>query len=216
MRISRSMLWLALAIAVPALAQEDIGKVAGDVRTEVGRSYGSLSTVAGDIHVAANVQADSVDTVSGDLSADAGAKIDEANAVSGNIRLARNVVVDSDLNTVSGDIFADTGSRIGGDISSVTGNIGLVRTEVGGDVTFVAGDVTIGFGSHIKGRVHLKKPTNGSFKRTPRVVIGPDAVVDGTLDFERPVTLYVHSSARTGAVSGAKAIAFDTPSPPKD
>ena len=48
------------------------------------------------------------------------------------------------------------------------------------------------------------------------VVIGPNAVVDGPLVFEREVKLYVHGSARTGKITGASAIRFDTPTPPKD
>jgi hypothetical protein len=53
-------------------------------------------------------------------------------------------------------------------------------------------------------------------KRKPRIVIGPNAVVDGDLVFEREVTLYVHSSARIGKVTGATAIPFDTPRAPRD
>ena len=39
-------------------------------------------------------------------------------------------------------------------------------------------------------------------------------VVDGPLVFEREVVLYVHASARTGAITGATAIRYDGASPP--
>lgn len=50
----------------------------------------------------------------------------------------------------------------------------------------------------------------------PRVVIGPNAVVEGALVFEREVNLYVHQRARVGAVSGATALRYNSASPPKD
>jgi hypothetical protein len=79
----------------------------------------------------------------------------------------------------------------------------------------------VGVGSHVKGGIRVEKP-NGNWgvrwgkPKVPRIVIGPDAVVDGDLVFERDVTLYVHQSARIGNVSGATAQRYDTPTPPKD
>ena len=57
---------------------------------------------------------------------------------------------------------------------------------------------------------------NSGSKRKPRVVIGPDAVVEGPLKFEREVSLYVHRSARTGPVTGAEAVMFETETAPQD
>jgi hypothetical protein len=51
-------------------------------------------------------------------------------------------------------------------------------------------------------------------RQPPRIVIGPNAVVEGALVFEREVTLYVHDSARIGKVTGATAVRFSTPTPP--
>ena len=39
-------------------------------------------------------------------------------------------------------------------------------------------------------------------------MIGPNAVVDGTLDFERDVDLYVSDSAKVGTIKGATANKF--------
>lgn len=47
-------------------------------------------------------------------------------------------------------------------------------------------------------------------------MIGPDAVVDGPLEFEREVSLYVHRTAKIGAVTGATARSFDSDVAPKD
>ena len=40
------------------------------------------------------------------------------------------------------------------------------------------------------------------------------AIVDGPLVFERKVELYVHSSAKTGPVTGATPVRFDGATPP--
>ena len=53
-------------------------------------------------------------------------------------------------------------------------------------------------------------------RRDPRIIIGPNAVVEGPLVFERPVTLYVHTSARIGAVTGATAKPFSTDTAPTE
>ncbi|HEY0503800.1 MAG TPA: hypothetical protein VGD42_09925 [Lysobacter sp.] len=75
----------------------------------------------------------------------------------------------------------------------------------------------MGIGSHVKGGIHYTKPSQSWFSfnpRDPKVIIGPNAVVEGPLVFERKVELYVHSSAKTGAISGATAVRFDGPTPP--
>jgi len=71
----------------------------------------------------------------------------------------------------------------------------------------------------VKGGVKVKKPSfNLSLTppRKPRIVIGPNAVVDGPLVFEREVTLYVHASATIGTVSGASVLRFDTDTAPTE
>lgn len=234
MRVTRSILWLALIAATPAFAQQNLSKVSDDVHTEAGQQYGSLATVSGDIHVAGKVQAKGVHSVSGDISIDTGATVADVattsgdlkvadnaktgalKSVSGNLTLGRDVVVGGDVTSVSGNIFANRGSKIGGDITSVSGSVGLVQTQVEGSIHFVSSDITVGVGSHVWSVVQQKKAKYGRLDRPPRIVIGPNAVVDGALEFQLPVQLYVHSTAKTGPISGATPIAFSTPTPPKD
>jgi len=74
----------------------------------------------------------------------------------------------------------------------------------------------------VRGGLKVNKPTSNWMpirfggNRKPRIVVGPNAVVDGDLVFEREVTLYVHASARIGKVTGATPVAFDTPRAPRD
>jgi len=233
MKASHSLLWLALIAATPALAQQSVSKISDDVQAQAGQQYGSLATVSGDIHVASKAQAKNVHSVSGDITVDSDATVGDVattsgelriadngktgglKSVSGSLKLGHNVAVNGDVTSVSGNIFTDRGTQIAGDVTSVSGTIGLVQTEVGGGVHFVSNDVTVGVGSHVKGGITLRKPTFSNQDRPPRVVIGPNAVVDGPLNFELPVQLYVHSSAKTGKITGATPIAFSTPTPPK-
>jgi hypothetical protein len=102
---------------------------------------------------------------------------------------------------------------VGGDVSSVNGRIQLDAAHVGGDVETVMGSVEIGADSRVDGDLRVKKPKgmwfSGSQSEATRVVIGPHATVGGRLKFERPVKLYVSSSAKVGAIEGAEAIRFN-------
>jgi hypothetical protein len=73
-------------------------------------------------------------------------------------------------------------------------------------------------GSHVRGGIRVVKPNMQWIeirkKRNPRIVIGPNARVDGPLVFEREVELFVHTTARTGPITGATAQRFSTDTPP--
>jgi hypothetical protein len=93
-----------------------------------------------------------------------------------------------------------------------------MRTD-GGQIHTVGGDVTVGARSRVHGGILIEKPHGVGFhwgkNRIPRVVIGPNAVVDGELRFEREVELFVHPSARIGKVSGATAQPWTDQLPPR-
>lgn len=162
-----------------------------------------------------------ISKVNGGVSAEAGQTYRDLSTVNGGIRLGTDARVGRHIESVSGGVFVDRGGRVGGNVSTVNGAIGLVGTEVAGDVKTVNGDVTIGAGSRVRGGLTIDKPSSNWFpvtinRRSPRVIIGPDAVVEGPLEFKREVTLYVHTSARTGAITGATAIPYDTPRAPQE
>ena len=98
--------------------------------------------------------------------------------------------------------------RDGGDVDTVNGAIGLVDTELGGGIETVNGDITVGVGSHVQRRHPRREAATawisiGAQAAIPRIVIGPNAVVDGPLVFEREVELYVHQHAPRSARSPA-------------
>lgn len=213
------LLALTLAAAAPALASDDISKVNGSISAEAGRQYRDLETVNGSITVAAGVQARNVETVNGGVRIGDNAQVRNVETVNGSIRLGRGVTGSGDLETVNGSVFVDQGSRIAGGVETVNGSIGLVGTQLGKGIETVNGDITVGVGSQVQGGIRVKKSGFSlSLKppRTPRVIVGPDAVVEGPLEFEREVTLYVHRSAKIGPVTGATVQTFDTDTAPRD
>ncbi|KAF1689451.1 hypothetical protein [Pseudoxanthomonas koreensis] len=209
----------ALACPLPALAGNDISKVNGSIEATAGTSYGDLDTVNGAVRIGEGAQVREASTVNGSITVGDGASVGSLETVNGSIRLGRNVQVAKDIETVNGSVFVDQGGKVGGDVETVNGAIGLVRTELRGGIETVNGDITVGVGSRVGGGITIER-SHGWFntgkKRKPRVVVGPDAVVEGPLKFEREVTLYVHRSARTGPVTGAEAVVFDTETAPQD
>ena len=205
---------------VPAAfaADRDIDKVNGSINVEAGERYGDLGTVNGSINIGAGARVADAETVNGSIRVSENVQAGGLSTVNGGIRVATNVTMNSNVGTVNGSVFVDRGGNIRGDVETVNGAIGLVDTDVIGGIETVNGDVTVGAGSHVRGGIRYEKPSRQwiSFgkPKLPRVVIGPNARVDGPLVFEREVVLYVHATAGIGPVTGATAIRYDGPTPP--
>ena len=217
--LSRLAFALAMACSLPAMAENDISKVNGSIEASAGSTYGELETVNGAVRIGDRAQVRDASTVNGSITVGDGASVGSLETVNGSIRLGRNVQVGRGIETVNGSVFVDQGGTVGGNIETVNGAIGLVRTQLRGGIETVNGDITVGVGSRVGGGITIER-SHGWFntgnRRKPRVVIGPDAVVEGPLKFEREVTLYVHRSARTGPVTGAEAVVFETETAPQD
>ncbi|ROU09103.1 hypothetical protein [Lysobacter enzymogenes] len=199
-----------------ALADDDVSKVNGSITVEAGQRRGDVETVNGSIRVGDNAAVQDAQTVNGSITVGNGAQTGRLETVNGSIRAGTKLTASDGIETVNGGVFVDRGGRVRGDVETVNGSIGLVATELTGGIETVNGDVTVGVDSHVTGGIKYTKPT-GNFtfhKRDPIVIVGPNARVDGPLVFERPVKLYVHSSAKTGAIRGATAIAFSGATPP--
>lgn len=235
--MNRSLLYVALfalsgAAALPGIAAArdvagqtrgpDIDKVNSSITAEAGQVYGDLSTVNGSIKIDANARLKDAETVNGSIRAQDGIQARSLSTVNGSINVGERARIDGGIETVNGGVFVDRGSEVKRSIETVNGAIGIVDTDLGGGIETVNGDITVGMGSHVKGGVKVEKPNNnwGGFRmgkqKIPRIVVGPYAVVDGPLVFEREVKLYVHSSARIGTLRGATAVRFDGTTPPKD
>lgn len=210
------LLTLMLLAPIAMVNAQDIDKINGGIDVQAGQTRGDLATVNGAIRIGDNATAKKAETVNGDIHVGKNARVRDLSTVNGAIRIEAGTHA-GDVETVNGSIFLDRGSRAES-LETVNGSIGLVDAELSEDISTVAGDVTVGIGSHVRGGLKMEKDNGigllSKISRIPRIVIGPRAVVEGAMLFERPVTLYVHRSARTGPVQGAKAIVFNTPQPP--
>jgi hypothetical protein len=211
---------LSLAVAAgPAFAVENVDKVFGGITAEAGKEYGSLQTVNGGITIRDGATVRSAETVNGGISMDDDATAESLEAVNGGLNLGERAKVATDVETVNGGIKLADGAGVGGDLETVNGGITLTHAEVGGDVTTTNGDVMVVRSSVIRGALTVKKPEsqwwNVGDSKTPRVVIGAGSVVHGPMVFERDVELLVHTTAKTGTITGATAIPFTDELPPR-
>lgn len=216
----RSLALIAVLAVSPIVhAKQDIDKVNGAIRTEAGAEYGALDTVNGRITIAAGARADSASTVNGAIDVGDQAVVGSLETVNGGIDVGAGVAVAEGVETVNGAVEVAAGSRIQGRVETVNGRIELEDADVEKGLHTVNGDVIVGAGSTVRGGILVEKPMGGWFNwgssstRKPRVVIGPDAVVEGTLTFEREVELFVHTSARIGPVQGATPTSFSGDQP---
>jgi len=88
----------------------------------------------------------------------------------------------------------------------VNGEIELNGAEIGGNVSTVSGDINLADAAVVKGDIVVEKPSGWSWgkenKRKPRIVIGPGSRVEGTIVLEREVDLFISDTAEVGGVSG--------------
>jgi hypothetical protein len=151
-----------------------------------GATVGETATVNGGVHLGAKSSANSARTVNGGIDVGAGARISR------------------DVEAVNGGIRVGKGADVGGGVRNVNGGIRIDGAHVAKGVSTFTGDIEVARGSHVEGGIHVQKPDFGAdLNRIPRVVIGAESVVDGTLKFDREVKLLVSDSAKIGPVEGA-------------
>lgn len=222
----RTLIALAVTLSLGASAAfahadgEDggsISKVNGGITAEAGQQYRDLETVNGGIRMQDRSVAEDVETVNGGITLGDDIKVRSVSTVNGGINAGERVHVSGDAETVNGGLRFEFNSRIGGDLSTVNGGITIQQSQVDGAINTVSGDITVGAKSVVRGGIWVERPTGLSFgkQRVPRIVIGPQATVQGTLRFDREVELYVHPTAKIGTVTGAKVQSWTTTLPPR-
>ena len=212
---------LAVLIAVPAFG----ASINKSVKIGSGETADGATSVNGSISVGANaVVTGGLTTVNGKIRVDDGATIKNAKTVNGGIRVAgdvnaqdlttvngaleigRNSTVDGAASAVNGRITLDNGAAVTGDVENVNGRIEMIAAEVGGDLSTVNGDISLVDGAVLKGNLVVEKPSSFSWgkqkQRKPRIVIGPGSRVEGTIELEREVDLFISEDAEVGGVSG--------------
>jgi len=216
-RISTILLLCTFAL-LPALAvarDGDIDKVNGAVRVEAGQQAGDVSSVNGAVHVGDGATVRKAGTVNGAVELGDRAQATAVDTVNGSITLGEASKVSGDVSAVNGSIRLARGAEVGGKLGNVNGAIALDAAHVAGGLATVSGDISVGENSRVEGGILIDKQ-NGWFNfnsRKPVVVIGPHAVVQGTLEFRREVELKVSDSAQIGPVKGATVEKFSGATP---
>ncbi|MEO7064372.1 MAG: hypothetical protein ABI082_11460 [Dokdonella sp.] len=193
----------------------DVDKVNGSIRIESGQQAGNLSTVNGSIRIADGASAAKVSTVNGGIDLGEHANVDSLDTVNGSLRLGAGAKVATTISAVNGSVTLGKGADVSGHVSNVNGRYTLDAAHIGGGIETVGGDIEIGADSRVEGGIVVNKPHGWSWNqpRKPRIVIGPRAVVIGTLEFRRDVDLLVSDSAKVGTVVGATAQKFSGDQP---
>jgi DUF4097 and DUF4098 domain-containing protein YvlB len=217
---------LVLASSVLWADGGDISKINGSIRVDSGQQVGSVDTVNGSIHLGDSVTAGDIESVSGSIEIGHDGSVGTVNTVNGSVtlghdtkaksielvngrlRLDEQAHVSGDVTSVNGAIELSKAAQVEGRLENVNGKIELNAASVGKGIQTNTGDIEIGSGSRVDGGILVKKDRNSVFtsKRKPRITIGPDAIVNGTLKFEREVELHISNSAKVGEIVGATPI----------
>jgi DUF4097 and DUF4098 domain-containing protein YvlB len=205
---------IALSISQMALSSE-YSKVNGSVSVPAGQTVRSASTVNGSIEVGDKAHLGSAETVNGSVTLGVESTASDVDTVNGAIRLGSGAQVSGNVEAVNGKLSVGSAAFVGGRLANVNGTIVIEKAHIKGKIETVNGDLTVGAGALVDGGIHYTKPKmSWNMGRAPRVVIGPEAIVGGTLIFEREVALYVSDTAKIGPVTGAKVVRFTGTTPP--
>lgn len=222
----RSLLVATLALAAslpPATAASGEGRdrerVNGSITITEGDRAGDLTTVNGAVNIGPRASVEDAQTVNGSISLGEDAVASSLQTVNGSINIGVRSRVSGDVETVNGSITLGRSAAVAGDVSNVAGRIVLDGAHIKGDLKTVKGDIELRAGARLDGDLIFEKPSAGvslDFGGPPRVVIGPDASVVGTLRFGREVKLYVSDRAKVARIEGATPIRFGGNAPPND
>ncbi|HNP66103.1 MAG TPA: hypothetical protein PKH39_19400 [Woeseiaceae bacterium] len=171
---------------------------------------GGIKTVNGSIRVDDGAAIENASTVNGSVRVGDNVDTDHLNTVNGMIRVGRTSTVAGEIEAVNGKISVDTGSTVADSVSNVNGHIELTGAEIGGDVTTVTGDVSLSDSALVKGDLVVEKPSNWGWgkskQRKPRIVIGPGSTVEGVVRLEREVELFISDTASVAGVEGVMSL----------
>lgn len=216
----RHLLVLALALTLPVMAHaadDDIDKVNGTVHVDAGQHAGNVSTVNGAVRVGDNAVVQKASTVNGAVELGDHVQAAAVDTVNGGVTIGTSARIAGAVSTTNGGVHLGKGTDVAGKVGTVNGSINLDSAHVGGGLKTTSGDIIVGANSRVEGGILMDKPGGwfnwNSNNRLPHVVIGPHAVVQGTLEFRRDVVLQVSDSAQIGPVKGATPVKFSGDQP---
>ena len=170
---------------------------------------GSLETVNGPIRIDDSVQLTDAATVNGSIRIGDGLIAEDLESVNGTIRIGRNAAISGGVSVVNGKIRLGAGSSVAEDVSNVNGELRIAGSEIGGNLSTVTGDVWLTDNSVLRGDLIIEKPggwRNRWGRRKPKIVIGPESRVLGTIEAEHEIELFISDSAEVAAVIGESSL----------
>lgn len=207
-----SIIFAAYLSSTAHAADGDISRVNGAISIAAGDQVGSLRTVNGSVRLANDVVAGELRTVNGSIQLAEHSSARQASTVNGSIRLAGKARIATDVQTVNGSISLAPGATVGGAIKSVNGHILLDSATAYGDIETVNADVMLRNGSQLHGDLIVRQAQGSSswqrlfwpFRRKqsqlPKIEIGADCELLGTLHLYRPVRLSIADTANVAAI----------------
>jgi hypothetical protein len=206
---------LALLLSTAVRAQDESQYLFNgehSIRLAAGTEAGDLHTVHGSIRIGERSKVGDVKTVDGEVVLAKGARASSVRSLDGAVQLEQDAKLVHGVSTAGGSIVLDDHADVAGRVSTADGEIRLKNAHVGGGILTRRGNIIVGSGSRVENGIRVKRffclCVNAGLFSNPRVVIGPGAVVQGPLIFERKVTLYVSDTATIGDVVGATSVRF--------
>ncbi|MDB6102174.1 MAG: hypothetical protein JWO52_2173 [Gammaproteobacteria bacterium] len=198
---------LAATVVRASPGDDEHSKVLGSIHIEPGQHTGDATTVNGSVEIGANAVVNHAETVNGSITMRAHSTAAAVKNVNGSMRFEQGVRISGSIEHVNGDVSLGKQADVSGRLTNVNGTIQLDAAHVGGGIETTNGDIDIGPSSRVEGGILVNKSEehwfNFGIHKDMRVVIGPGAVVKGTLNFQREVKLYVSDRATIGPVEGA-------------
>ncbi len=201
----------------------DISKINRSIQVGDGETAGDIESVNGSITIGDNANVETAETVNGSVRIGANGQAEALETVNGSINVGAKTVVQEGIETVNGAITLGDDAASLDKIETVNGRIELgARAQAGAGIELVNGDVELKNAARVTGDIVVRKPNNPGWfskqSKTPRVILGPNAVVNGNLVFEREVELYMHTTAKitgkqNGPLAGGKVYTFSGDAP---
>jgi DUF4097 and DUF4098 domain-containing protein YvlB len=205
------------ALVLAGVAGCGNGSINGPVSVAAGQKTGDISAVNGSVNIGDGATVQSAMTVNGPVTLGSDVTAQSVKTVNGEVKVGRGSKISGGVKTVNGAVILDSNVDVQGEIANINGAIRLTSAHVGGGIKTINADIDVGSGSRVEGGIHVEKPgiSTDSDAHVPRIVIGPNATVNGGMTFERNVRLYVSDSAQIGGpIEGATPEKFSGDQPP--
>lgn len=189
----------------------DLKTVNGSIKTGKDYVLGNVRTVNGEIRLGANTQAKVVRSVNGDVQVGSGSKVQQLQTVNGDQRISGTFIA-GDVSSVNGAIRLKDNCQVDGSVITNNGRVFLENSRIYRNLEMADGYIELDHAT-VTGDVVVRKKGFWEYVNLdhlfdffpPKIIIGPNSVIEGRLIVNRPAKLYVHESAKIASIEGVEA-----------